>query len=806
MTLKIYKVKKIVLSTLIVFFCTVSYSQNKKIIGKIIENKKPLLFSNLFLKTQQDTISVYKTTISDSLGNFKFDSIPNNLYVLKIEHLGYFTKTIKVKIDNSKIDFDLNEINLKPEATTLETIKITSNKKVVKKTTQGFIIKAKDNITQAGGTATDILKNTPTVVVDPEGGISIRGKKPLILINNRRSSLSNTDRIPASSIESIEIINNPSAQYDADSEGGIINIKLKKNTSSGTNGAIALGLGFGAKGRANSSFIINNSKDKWNLGLAYDNRFAGRIRKADSKRTNFFQPTDYLVDQFRNDNRFEITQSLKLNADYILNEKNSFGLEIIGNKNGEDNNETQNSTVKNQNLIFNYNNSRFSNELARENGVETNVNYTRKFSDKRKNLAISFTSILDFDTENTNIDVTNFDVLGQISGNKTFERTHNYSNGKEHTLQLDYNFPITKNGTIDTGFKTIFRTISADFLAENLIGNTYLINPLASNVFNFSEQIHATYIQFRSFIGDEESAKFKYDFGLRLEKVYNENQATATTLGYNRNYFNYFPTANAAYYFKSSDFVKINISKRINRPSLEQLNPFIDITDALNTHSGNPNLKPEIINAIEIGYNKESKKFSFSTNLFYRNAKDIIKNLITLQSGGVTNVKPDNFGKSETYGLETITTVFPTKFWSSNISFSVFQQKIEGTNTNGDTFSNVQSWNGKLINTFTLFKEGKLQVINEYNSPIATPQGTRVAVNNMDIGYQQKMFHNRIGFGLVVTDVFNTRKSGFVASDSQFDYYRNFKIDTRAILATFAYTFGTKVKEEMMENKFSNDQ
>ena len=799
------KVKKILL--IFVFLIALNTSaQYKSIRGKISDNKKELLFSNIILKSKLDTLKIYKTAVSDSLGNFKIDSVANNSYQLKIEHLGYLSKTISLRIDDSKSVFDLQTIILNPEANTLETVKVTAQKKTVKKTTQGFIIKAKDNIAQAGGTATDLLKNTPTVVVDPEGGLTIRGKKPLILINNRRSSLSNTDRIPASSIESIEIINNPSAQYDADSEGGIINIKLKKNTSSGTNGAVALGLGFGAKGRANSSFIINNSNDKWNLGLAYDNRFAGRTRFADSKRTNFFDATNYLIDQNRNDKRFEITQSLKLNADYALNEKNSIGIEVIGNRNGEDNNERQNSLVTTQSFAFNYNNSRFSNELARENGIETNINYTKKFDDKRKNLAFNVTSILDFDTENTNIDVTNFDITGAISGAQSFERTHNYSNNKEFSLQTDYSFPVSKNATIDTGLKSIIRIVDADFVAENLIANQYITNPLASNLFIFREQIHAAYVQFKSCIGDEETSKFKYDFGLRLEKVYNENQPTTTTLGFNRNYFNYFPTANAAYYFKPSDFIKINISKRINRPNLEQLNPFVDITDALNTHSGNSNLKPEIVSAFEIGYNKETKKYSFSTSVFYRNAKDIIKNLITLQSGGITNVKPDNFGKSTTYGLESIVTVFPVKFWTSNLSFSLFQQKIDGSNVNGDTSSNVQSWNGKLINTITLFKEGKLQIINEYNSPIATPQGKRVAVNNMDIGYQQKMFHNRIGFGLVVTDVFNTRKSGFIAADAQFDYYRNFKIDTRAILATFAYTFGTKVKEEMMENKFSNDQ
>ena len=796
--------KKIILF-LILIVSFKNYSQTKSIIGKIADNKKDLLFSNIVLFKQNNSLNIIKSAVSDSLGKFKIDSVAIDSYVLKIEHLGYLSKKINLNVNNSKNIFDLETIFLKPEANLLGEVKITSTRKSVKQTTQGFIIKAKDNITQAGGTATDLLKNTPTVAVDAEGGLTIRGKKPLILINNRRSSLSNTDRIPASSIESIEIINNPSAQYDSDSDGGIINIKLKKNIASGTNGAILFGAGFGAKGRANSSFIINYLKKDWNFGLAYDNRFAGRTRKADSKRTNFFEPINYLVDQNRNDNRLEITQSLKLNVDYTLDEKNSFGVELIANKNGEDNNERQNSTVFTKNAFFNYSNSRFSNELARENGIETNFNYTRKFNDVRKKLAINLTSILDFDKENTNIDVTNFDSSGAVFGNKTFERTHNYANNKESTLQFDYSFPVTSKGTFDTGFKTIFRTVNADFVAENLISNQYIINTAASNLFNFSEQIHASYLQFRSCIGDEKESKFNYDIGIRLEQVYNENKPTTSTLGYNRNYFNYFPTANAAYYFKQSEFLKINVSKRINRPSLEQLNPFVDITDALNTHSGNPNLQPEIINAFEIGYNNETAKINFSSNIFYRDAKNIIKNLISLQNGGVTNVRPDNFGNSITYGFETIASLNLAKYWNSNISFSLFKQKIEGNNINGDTSSDVNSWNGKWINTFTLFKEGKLQIINEYNAPTATPQGTRIGINNMDIGYQHKIFYNRIGFGLVVTDVFNTRKSGFVATDAQFDYYRNFKIDTRAILATFAYTFGTKVKEEMMENKFPNE-
>ena len=163
-----------------------------------------------------------------------------------------------MQLDSSNANLDLKNVQIKADSKMLDGVEVVSQKDIIKKTTQGFIINAKDNLTQAGGTVTDLLKNTPTVVVDADGNITVRGKTPLILVNGRNSVLSATDRIPASSVESIEIINNPSAQYDADADGGIISIKLKKATGMGTNGSVALGAGYGAKGRLNSAFIINH--------------------------------------------------------------------------------------------------------------------------------------------------------------------------------------------------------------------------------------------------------------------------------------------------------------------------------------------------------------------------------------------------------------------------------------------------------------------------------------------------------------------------------------------------------------------
>jgi hypothetical protein len=253
--------------------------------------------------------------------------------------VGYLPISKNAVINASNKEFQLKDLNLIEDASELNKVTVTSQKKMIEKTAEGFIINTANNITQIGGTATDILKSTPTVTVDNDGAITLRGKAPLILINGRNSGIANTDQIAASSIESIEIINNASSKYDANAESGIINIKLKKNKQSGTNGAIAIGGGIGAKGRANSSLILNNKVGKWNVGIGYDNRFAGRTRRIESNRTNYNLIDNYFIGQNRKDERVEKLQNLKLNLDYNINQYNTISFEALGNMESQDNNE-----------------------------------------------------------------------------------------------------------------------------------------------------------------------------------------------------------------------------------------------------------------------------------------------------------------------------------------------------------------------------------------------------------------------------------------------------------------------------------
>ncbi len=787
-------------------FATVVFSQPRASVnGRVISNNLPVEYANVVLYQLNDSTKIIDAATTDSLGSFVLKGLQVNTYLLKIQMLGYMTLRKEFKVDSSSQKISFNPIELVQDVKTLNSVEVVAQKNILKKTTSGFIINTSEDISQATGTATDLLRNTPTVVVDEDGNITIRGKSPMILINGRNSVLSNTDRIPASSVESIEIINNPSAKYDAAAESGIISIKLKKNVAHGTNGSVALGAGYGAKGRVNGAFIINHQSGKWNLGLSYDNRFAGRTRKAEAERINYHLPDEYYLIQNRHDDRSEGTQNLKLDVDFTPNRKNAFSFEVLGNLTNQHNHETLVSTFEKQNQNFNSKNSRYSDEIPNEKAIEAAFTYARKFSDKRQYLNASLTSSFNFDKENTNITTQSLDSLGQSIGEPFLQQTYNYQNSNVSNLSFDYTQPIGKKAVLETGYKGILRITDVDFQSSWYINNEYVPNPAASNLFHFNEQVHALYLVYKNYIGNADSPVFRFDIGIRGEQTWNNGDTKENGISFSNNYFNLFPSGSIAWYHKPDDYLKFTFGRRINRPGLGQLNPFIDITDSLNPHGGNPYLKPELINSLELGYNKDWKKVSTLSNLFYRYSTDIIRSYISLDTTGVALVIPMNYGSAVTYGFEEILSAFPLKFWSFNFSFSIYQQIINGENVNVEAANNLVSWYTKFINNFTLWKGGTLQFIGNYNSPIATPQGTRIATYYVDGGFRQKLFKGKGAVGLVVTDIFNSLKSGMTAENSDFNYHRYFKVDTRAVLVTFTYSFKTLAKEELLENKFSNE-
>lgn len=808
MTFKIkIKTHYTILVVLLGIVATTSFSQTMgNIKGNVIGKQQAIEYATVALFKMPDTIKVLQHTTTDSLGKFSFNDVLAGGYMIKISLIGYKPITQKINLKEQDNNIVLNDINLQQDNAVLgDVVVTTTQQKLIQKTTEGFIVNTAANITQIGGTATDLLKNTPTVAVDADGGITLRGKKPLVLINGRNSAFNTIDQIPAGNIESIEIINNASAKYDANAQSGIINIKLKKNKANGTNGAVSLGGGAGSRGRTANSIIINHKTVKWNLGLAYDNRFAGRTKYITNNRTNFNLPDAYNLNQTRDDERMERLQNLKFNADFTPNKKHSFSFEAIGNIEGQDNDETLHSTTYKQSKTFNDANTRHSLELKRSKLAEFSFGYNRKFLNPEKSFAVSLTTSIEQERENTDITTQNLNENRSNLGDASLQKTHNYADENISNLIVDYAFPLFKNGILETGYKGTFRQSKNDYEASDKIGNDYIVNTATSNIFKFNEQVNAAYVLFHSYIGTQDNPNWKYDIGIRFEQVNNDGKTQSNSTSFSNQYFKVFPTASFAYMMQNEQSVKLSYAKRINRPDLDDLNPFVDITDALNPHSGNPYLQPEIVHAFELGYNKAWKNYAVSSSVFYRHSQNTIRGFQESQGNGVVLRLPVNIGTANSYGIENIVSAKPSGFYDANLSFTLFQQELNGSNIGADAVQNSFNWNGKLINNISLSSRSKLQIIGNYSSAQTIAQGNLISIYNVDIGFQQKLGNGNSRLGLIVVDVLNTLKSGSNIYAPEFNGFKTSKADTRAIILTFAYSFKSAFKEKLLENKFSKE-
>lgn len=794
-------------------FCSFAHAQKTGVISGTVTDpdRQPVVFASVFISPLSDSSVITSGTITDSLGRFSLTQIPFGDYFLNVQFIGYEGYKQTVSIGGNNQAANLPAIVLTANATTLRGVEVSAIRNLIRKTEEGIVLNASDNLTQIGGSAADLLKNMPGVMTGGEGEITLRGKSPLILINGRVSGISGADRtanleqIPASGIERIEIITNPSSKYDADAEGGIINLVLKKSTDLGTNGALAVGAGFGERYRLNGTLLLNHKTEKWNFGVAYDNWYTTRTRRVRGDRTQFDLPSEYFLTQRRFDERTLQNQNARINLDFSPNEKNNLNLEAIWLFQGEDNNETLTSTTETAVLDFTGRNRRHSNEIRRFHTVEAMLEYARKFSKPDQWLTFRASSAFDNDRENTLI--TTQELLPDFSetGDPYLQKTHNYENSNLTNLSLDYAQPLGANSQVETGYKAIFRFLDDDLLRQNQSNSSFVTDPENTDIFNFREQIHAAYLQYDAWVGDKKSPVWRYGFGLRAEQVWNNGSLELKPLQFKNDYFNVFPSIQLIRYTANRDMVKLSYGRRINRPSFGQLIPFTDITDSLNTRSGNPGLKPELAHSLELSYSHVFGIGSFNASAFYRSTSDMILPFTTLSNTGVAFTKPLNFGNATTLGLEGMVAVNPVDFWSLNLNVSGYELRIESTGPMLGLQRTQWAYFAKLINNFTPWQGGKIQLTANYTSPVAIPQGERVAVWFVDLGFQQKIFKGKGRLGLAVTDVFDTQESGVRLSIPDFEFSRIFKIDSRAALLTFTYSFRSQAREELLENKFKND-
>ncbi len=772
-------------------------AQNGSIQGTIVKENdttENLGFVNVILKNPGDTAHLTGTTTNKD-GTFQFNGLDYGSYNVGISYVGYQKRMIEnVQISNNAPNKDLGLINIRPSAKQMDAIEVESERNFMTQSPEGLTINPSKDITQTGGSAIDILQNTPTVNVTFDGGIKMRGTEAgatQVLINGRQSALSNNvDQIPASAIERIEVIHNPGAKYRAEGKGGVINIVLKKQTEEGTNGQVQLSAG--SRNRYNTSLQLNHGTESLNYFLNFNRRYDVDIEDARSRRDALNVTPNKSYIEEGNEREFATNNTVRGGAEFYWNYFNKLGVDVLFENENEDNEATMNNRVlEGETLIQN----RDINTTTSEKGysIEPTLYYKRDFVEDKRELNLSAKYSYDHQDEEQYTEKRSFLDPGAQQF-QIFE--NNQLTTENRTLSIirgDYTDPVFNNGLIEAGIRTQYREIDSDYDYEefNERSSEWENLQTISNKFLYQEQVHAGYFQY-----SHELNNWTLMGGIRVERtnvtIDPENESKRE-----KAYLDFFPSSRIQYKFNQKHSINLSYSKKIDRPSAWRLNPYPDLTDSSSIFIGNPNVDPEYIHSFEFTHSKRWEGVAVNSALFYRDRKGIVDYLTQINSQGTPIIRPQNLAKGTTYGLEVTTTLRPADWWRLNVNGSVYNSRIEGTITDfqgseeqGSTISNEDvTYNGKFNTTIQLPLNLRYQLTGNFQGPEVEALEKEKANYYFNMGLQKPLFDGNGSIGLNVQDFFDTRQMEEIGGTENFNEQRINERQAQVFMASFDYEF-----------------
>ncbi|MGK7394129.1 MAG: TonB-dependent receptor domain-containing protein [Candidatus Cyclobacteriaceae bacterium M3_2C_046] len=749
--------------------------------GKVLDNdQQPVPFAQVALY-EPDGETPLKGTVTQEDGSFQLMANEGQ-YDLSITFVGYKDKTIEdISLKNSPARLGIVEIAPSPQQLKEVIIEKEKIRQPVTTDLEGLNVNPEQTISNIGGSLLDVLRNTPSVNVDQEGNVSIRGSSSTnVLIDGRNSALaSDLEQIPASAVKNIKIVNNPNAKYDAEGAGGVINIQLKKGEDKGTNGKVEGTIG--TRYRMNGSLRLNHRADRFNVYGGYSYRSWPGVGNSLSTRETY--DDNRILRQIGDRSRNDREHTFNFGADYY------FGKSKISYE-GAVNMETEKDIDQNATRLFNSQTNDIVLEYLREN-TETEDNHTldnaliyeRIFENSDREFRAVVSHSFRDQLENQDIDVYNNQIIKE--GNPTgMERSANDEYNTTTILQVDYVHPFDQ-GKLEAGYKSTFRSLDNDYDYEIRDRNTgvWVNQDQISNRFLYKDQIHAAYA-----IYSHSFDKLKLSAGLRLEQTLVDTKLFDTNEENEQNYLNLFPSLQSQYLLNDKHSVKFTYSRRIDRPGSWWLNPFPDISDSLNVRIGNPNIQPEFIHSLELGHMVNFERASITTNLFYRHVDGQVDYIVTIDDG-ISFRQPTNLLTSETYGLEIINTTEIFPWWNMNASYSIFQTSVDGSNLDADYTNNGLSWNAKLTTDISLPYDIDLQLTGNYTAPEIEAQGRDLARYYLDVSLQRPFLDDQANVSLSFRDVFDTRNFQGENFGENFQQRFNYNRESQIVLLSLGYNF-----------------
>lgn len=753
--------QKTIALSLTLFFSLNLLAQTATIKGKVVDSlsSNPLTPATvqIFEKAQKKLVN---GNVSSGSGIISAQ-LPYGAYYAVIEFTGYKPLTTPdFVLSPSNTIHDFGTIKLASKATTLQGVVVQAQRSYMELSLDKKIFTVGQDLANAGGTATDVLSNIPSVTVDPEGGVKLRGSDNVrILIDGKPSGLvsikgsGGLQGLPANLIDKVEIITNPSARYEAEGNAGIINIVLKKDKRQGLNGSVDVITGYPANLGLAANFNYRHKSFNFfiNYGVSYRNQpGVGKLYQEVYRNDSTFitkQNSEMILKGLNN--------NIRGGLDYYFNEKSIVTASYLFRRSDAD----RTSDIWYEDYLSNTSNlqsitNRTQDETEDEPNSEYTLSYKKSFEKKDHELSATAKYIDNWESSNQLFTQNTFNSNRTIDPSKSLlQQSLNDEYEKQWLFQIDYIQPIGKEGKFEAGVRSSFRNMINDFVVnEKNTSGQFVPLPNLDDIFHYDENIHGAY----GIIANKQN-KVSYQAGLRAEWTDVKTVLEKTAQINPRNYANLFPSAHFTVDLGKENAVQISYSRRVRRPFYNDLSPFMTYSDARNFFSGNPDLDPEFSDVGEIGHIKEFEKGSLTSSLYYRNTKGRIERIRQVDSEGRSVTLPQNLNSEKAWGAEFTSTWRPTTWWKFDLSANFFHADIDGSNILKSYKTSTYSWFARQTSRFTLPHGIELQGRTNYEAAQKTAQGKRKALYFVDFSATKDVFKGKGTLNFSVLDVFNSR-------------------------------------------------
>ncbi len=760
--------------------------------AKILDGKtnEPIEYANVTLHNAKDSTFI-GGTVTGNNGDLVFSNLPEGNYYVKVSYIGYENRVISgIKIEKEKYESSLGVIKLFYTDVELSEVSVVGEKASEELRLDKKVINVSQNINASGGTALDVLQNQPSVQVDQDGNVSLRGSSNFtIQVNGRPYPIQGGDalrQIPANLVESIELITNPSAKYDSEGSAGIINIVMKQQDRDNMNGIINAGLG--SRTKYNGDFTLNYKSGDYNISGSFDYRKNTNYMNQLFDRTSFTQNGAAYLNTDVNGNFIRENYTAKASVDYSLSNKSSIS---FSNSYG-DVNINRSSIFKFSNMdplnpslpLYNLGDDRNNYAVRYFNSI---LFFSQQFTPKVDELTVelNYTNVSLPSTQRTTEYITD-GSFQQIINQSNLDELTNNTKRNEGRFRTVYSYTFSKESKFETGLQANFFYNNLDIESRefNISAQRWVINPTYSNQFDFRNNIYSAFATYSNIFSG-----FNYQLGLRLEQTDRLLDQKTTGKDYQYNQLHLFPTLNISTSIDQQQQLQFSYSRRINRPQEMALNPFPNFSNSYVTFIGNPGLLPELTNSFELNYQYFLKGLFFSAQTYYRQSDNSILRTQRLDENGYMTLSFMNAAKNEVMGAELSTSITLIPWLRLDPSVNLFNRKMTGTIEGVDRVTERFSWSSRLNTTVILSPTTRLQLMMNYFGKQVDIQQTIDPVFMLTISARQELLDKKLVATLSAQNLFNTGKFGFNSIGPNFNMIGSFRPEAPVFRLSLSYNF-----------------